>query len=121
MMNPVKMLGNIRNVTEMGESSLKNIVRAGLGAYSVGVEQAGMAQHLVTKRLGELVERGEEVETETLERVKVTQSAIMKRAESQFNQTLNTTCGIDRDRLADFEAKIDRLQQTVEKLAKDAE
>ena len=120
MMNPVKMISNIKSVTRVGESSLKNIVRAGLGAYSKGVEQVAMAQHLATRRFGELVEKGEEVETETLERVKVTQSAMMKRAESQFNQALNVTCGIDRDRMANFEAKIDRLQQTVEKLAREA-
>ncbi len=79
-----------------------------------------MAQHLATKRLSGLVERGEEVETETLRRVKMTQSAMMERAETQFNRTLNTTCGIKRDRLADFEAKVDQLQFAVEKLAKEA-
>lgn len=120
MINPVKMISNIKSVTEVGESSLKNVVLAGLGAYSKGIEQVGMAQHLMTKRFGELVEKGEEVETETMKRVKVTRSAVMKRAESQFNYGLNATCGIDRDRLANFEEKVDRLQQAVEKLAEEA-
>ena len=119
MINPMNMMGNIKSVADMGEKSLKNVVLAGLGAYSKGIEQAGMAQHLVTKRFNDLVEKGQEVETETLERVKVTQSAIMKRSESHFNTALNKTCGLDRNRLSDFEDKVDRLQLAVEKLAKE--
>lgn len=119
MINPVKMIGNIKSATDIGEASLKNVALASLGAYSKGIEQVGMAQHLVTKRFNGLVEKGQEVESETLERVKMTQSAITERAESQFNWTLNKTCGLDRNRLSDFEEKVDQLQQAVEKLTKE--
>ncbi|MCW8327677.1 phasin family protein [Photobacterium sp. SDRW27] len=119
MINPAKVINNIKSVTDMGETSLKTAVWAGLGAYSKGIEQVGMAQHLAVKRFSGLVEKGQEVETETLKRFKTTQSAIVSRAESEFNRGLNMTCGIDRDRLTDFEAKVDRLQQAVEKLAKE--
>jgi len=119
MINPVKMIGNIKSVADLGETSLKNVALASLGAYSKGIEQVGMAQHLVTKRFNGLIEKGQEVETETMDRVKMTQAAILKRSESQFNNTLNKTCGLDRNRLSDFEEKVDRLQLAVEKLAKE--
>ncbi|WP_064603120.1 phasin-related domain-containing protein [Photobacterium sp. J15] len=118
MINPVKMIGNIKSVTHMGESSVRTVILAGLGAYSTGIEQFGMAQHLVTKRLNGLVERGEAVEAETLRRVNDTKSVIMDRAGHQFNYALNKTCGIDRERLSNFETKIDQLQKAIDELAK---
>ncbi|PSW21255.1 hypothetical protein C9I98_04735 [Photobacterium sanctipauli] len=114
MINPIKMIGSAKSV---GETSVRNVVLASLGAYSKGYEQASMAQHMMTKQFGELVSRGGEVETELTERVQSTKKMVFGRAESQFNQTLNSTCGIDRDRMGDLEAKIDRLQAAVEKLA----
>lgn len=120
MMNPVKMIGNIKSVTETGESALKQVVWVGLGAYSKGIEQVGMAQHLVTKRFTALVDQGQQVETETLSRVKDTTAAVRQRTEAQLNHTLRKTCGFDRDRLSTFEEKVDRLQLAVDQLAKQA-
>ncbi|WP_299015568.1 hypothetical protein [uncultured Photobacterium sp.] len=117
MINPVKMIGNIKSVSHMGETSVRTVILAGLGAYSKGIEQFGMAQHLATKRFNDLVVKGEAVEAETVQRVMDTKSVIMGRAESQFNRTLNKTCGVDRDRLTNFEVKIDQLQKAIDELA----
>ncbi|MGF1681243.1 phasin-related domain-containing protein [Photobacterium minamisatsumaniensis] len=116
MINPMKMMDSVKSVTQVGEASVRNVVLAGLGAYSKGYEQAGMAQHMLTKRFNDLVDRGGDVETELTERVHNTKKMVFGRAESQMNQAINTTCGIDRDRMSDFEEKIDRLQAAVEKL-----
>ncbi|MEJ2763775.1 hypothetical protein VV869_07295 [Photobacterium sp. MCCC 1A19761] len=110
----------MKTVTETGESALKQVVWAGLGAYSKGIEQVGMAQHLVTKRFTSLVEQGQHVETETLSRVKHTKAAMLARTETQLNDALRKTCGVDRNRLSSVEAKIDQLQLAVDKLVKQA-
>lgn len=117
MITPKKIIGTVKSATQMGESSVRTVIYAGLGAYSKGTEQVGMAQHMVSKQVQDLVSKGSEVETEMVERIKDTKRGLFGQAESQFNHAFNATCGIDRDRLSNFEEKVDRLQEMVEKLS----
>jgi polyhydroxyalkanoate synthesis regulator phasin len=117
MINPKKIIGSVKSATQLGESSVRTVIWAGLGAYSKGAEQVGMAQHLATKQFQDLVSKGNVVESEMIERIQDTKKSLFGQAESTFNHTLNSTCGIDRDRMSSFEKKVDHLQEMVEKLA----
>ncbi|MGR5066679.1 phasin-related domain-containing protein [Photobacterium sp. DNB22_13_2] len=117
MINPKKLIGSVKSATQMGESSVRTVLWAGLGAYSKGTEQVGMAQHMMAKQLQDLVSKGSDVETEMVERIQETKRGLFGQAESQFNRGFNATCGIDRDRMSNFEKKVDHLQEIVEKLA----
>ncbi|MGF1723806.1 hypothetical protein L4D12_03690 [Photobacterium nomapromontoriensis] len=114
----MKMLSNVKTVTRIGEESVHRVVLAGLGACRVGSEQVGMAQHLVSKRVNAWIAEGEEVEEEMVERLRDTRQALLGQSESQINRLINNSCGIDRNRLANIESKVDRLQSAIEKLGR---
>lgn len=113
MINPMKMLGSVKSVTRIGQESVKTTIYAGLGAYKMGLEQVGMAQHLAQSRFNGLVKKGEEAESELLERVNDTREMLAEQVETGINRALKTSCGLDRERLTHLEAKLDRMQAVI--------
>lgn len=116
MINPMKMLGNVKTATRMGEASVRRVVQAGLGACRVGTEQVGMAQHLASKQFNALMAEGADVEAEMTNRLRDTRQALFGRGKTLSNREINDRCRIGRDRLISIESKVDRLQAAIEKL-----
>ncbi|MGF1760729.1 hypothetical protein L4D76_22965 [Photobacterium sagamiensis] len=110
------IIKNVKPMTVFGEGTVRNVFLAGLGVYSKGKEQSEQTQRLLATQFKGFVEKGTDVESETLQRVETTKSVVLNKVESQVNHVIRCTSGIDRTRLLGLENSVDELTTAVDKL-----
>ncbi|MDX1301594.1 phasin-related domain-containing protein [Photobacterium sp.] len=110
------IIKSVNPMTAFGEGIVRNVFLAGLGVYSKGKEQSEQTQRLLATQFNGFVEKGTDVEAETLQRVETTKSAVFNKVETQVNQVIRCTSGIDRTRLLELENSVDELTTAVDKL-----
>lgn len=99
------------------EALYRKIWLAGLGAYSKGAEEIGQLSERGFGLFDELMERGKELESSTVEKVSEASTQTKEAFESQLHSQVQKVTGLEVEQLDELETKIDRLTALVDKMA----
>merc|ERR1711871_1407364 len=104
-----KLFGKGGNDVASQEALYRKIWLAGLGAYSKGSEELSQISDRGLGLFDELLERGKQLESSTVEKVSEASTQTKEAFESQLHSQVQKVTGLEADQLEELEAKIDRL------------
>ncbi|SDJ72528.1 MULTISPECIES: phasin family protein [Ferrimonas] len=100
------------------EQLARNIWLAGLGVYSRSVEEAKDLEGKSSDLFERLVERGREIESNTKQRVEDNLDRANEEVEARVHNLFYRLSGIHPRQIDELNAKVDKLAEAIEKLAK---
>ncbi|BDY05097.1 phasin family protein [Ferrimonas sp. YFM] len=116
MSNEIKGMPPVEGVDN--EQLARNIWLAGLGVYSRSIEEAKELEGKSGDLFEKLVERGREVEANTRARVEDNLDRANEEVEARVHNLFYRLSGIHPRQIDELNAKVDKLAEAIEKLAK---
>lgn len=111
------LLSNVgKKIDDLKQELGSNVRLAGLGVYSKSVEEINGLSDKSRSLVGELMERGREVERSAKERVSSTASQTSSALEERLRDLVAKVTGVDAKSLADLDEKLKKLNEQVNAL-----